>query len=318
MSRYVLTSALLLLGSSTVAVASDGVLEINQTCAANGGCFSGDAALFPVTISASGSYVLTSNLTVADANLDAIEITADGVSIELNGFELAGPVTCMNLGSDVTCGAGSGIGIDAVGRTRTRISHGLVRGFGSGGIAVGERAHIEDVIADSNGATGILTGSGSTVHSATAYRNGQNGIEVGGASLVHGSKASSNFSNGILGQNGSIVGNLANDNGGDGINGGFTVRDNTLQANEGDGIDTLTGTVSFNMAISNLGDGIKTAGASAVQGNSLIFNTGFGLSLTGILGEGSYRENALHQNGGDVNGGFNNGNNVCGAVACPP
>lgn len=57
--------------------------------------------------------MLTSNLTVAGANLDAIEVTADGVSIELNGFELAGPVTCTDLGSDVMCGAGSGIGIDA-------------------------------------------------------------------------------------------------------------------------------------------------------------------------------------------------------------
>ena len=39
------------------AIASDGVLEINQTCAVQTGCFSGDVAGFPVTISTSGSYL---------------------------------------------------------------------------------------------------------------------------------------------------------------------------------------------------------------------------------------------------------------------
>src|SRR5262245_32414033 len=38
-----------------VASASDGVLEINQTCAAVG-CFQGDSAGFPVTINSAGSY----------------------------------------------------------------------------------------------------------------------------------------------------------------------------------------------------------------------------------------------------------------------
>lgn len=41
--------------SSIPASASDGVLEINQTCAIQTGCFAGDTAGLPVTISASGS-----------------------------------------------------------------------------------------------------------------------------------------------------------------------------------------------------------------------------------------------------------------------
>ena len=46
--------------------AVDGVIEIHQACAQIGGfgCFTGDADGFPVEINASGSYVLTSNLTL--------------------------------------------------------------------------------------------------------------------------------------------------------------------------------------------------------------------------------------------------------------
>jgi hypothetical protein len=44
---------LLLLLFATPALAVDGVLEINQTCAVQTGCFAGDTAGFPVTIGAS-------------------------------------------------------------------------------------------------------------------------------------------------------------------------------------------------------------------------------------------------------------------------
>jgi hypothetical protein len=44
-------------------LAGDGKLEINQSCIAVG-CFPGDTAGFPVTITSSGSYLLTGNLEV--------------------------------------------------------------------------------------------------------------------------------------------------------------------------------------------------------------------------------------------------------------
>jgi hypothetical protein len=44
-------------------MAVDGVLEINQACVSVG-CFPGDLAGFPVTISSTGSYRLTSSLDV--------------------------------------------------------------------------------------------------------------------------------------------------------------------------------------------------------------------------------------------------------------
>ena len=45
-------SACALLTLAPGAQAVDGVLEINQACAANTGCFTGDSAGFPVTITA--------------------------------------------------------------------------------------------------------------------------------------------------------------------------------------------------------------------------------------------------------------------------
>ena len=77
--RLLLT--LLLLALTGAAFASDGVLEINQTCAVNTGCFSGDAPGFPVTPSDSGSYRLTSDLVLPDANTSGVSLVG---SLELD------------------------------------------------------------------------------------------------------------------------------------------------------------------------------------------------------------------------------------------
>ncbi len=59
--------------------AADGVIEINQaTVEANGG--------FPYVISEPGSYKLTGHLSVL--NTTAIEVRADDVTLDLNGFAI--------------------------------------------------------------------------------------------------------------------------------------------------------------------------------------------------------------------------------------
>ena len=77
---------LLFLTLVTPALASDGVLEINQTCALETGCFVGDSAGFPVTITAPGSYRLTSSLNPTGASV--ILIGSSRVQVDLNGFGL--------------------------------------------------------------------------------------------------------------------------------------------------------------------------------------------------------------------------------------
>jgi hypothetical protein len=84
---------------SASALAVDGVLEVNQACAAEG-CFSGDEPGLPVTIdgSAGRSFPLTSDLVVPDAATHGIHVLAngqtDGVTLDLGGFTIRGPTTC--------------------------------------------------------------------------------------------------------------------------------------------------------------------------------------------------------------------------------
>ena len=75
--RYV--SRALVLGSSllaSAAYAGDGVLEINQTCATETGCFPGDSAGFPVTVNVGtgSSFRLTSDLALPNSDTTAIQI----------------------------------------------------------------------------------------------------------------------------------------------------------------------------------------------------------------------------------------------------
>ncbi len=126
--------------------ATDGVVEINQTCAVNTGCFPGDSAGFPVTISSPGSYILTGTLFIIDPGADGIRISADNVSINVNGFSLVGP------------GSGSGNGIIASG-SRTVVRNGFVEGFGNAGIETGPHSLVRDCHLIDNG-TGLQLGSG--------------------------------------------------------------------------------------------------------------------------------------------------------------
>ena len=89
--RVIATLAAATVASSAApAAAVDGVTQINQARALAGGVTPGDGAGFPVTISASGGYRLTSDLTVPDENASAVSITADSVTLDLNGFSIAG------------------------------------------------------------------------------------------------------------------------------------------------------------------------------------------------------------------------------------
>ena len=91
---------LLLLGVTDPARAQ---VIINQGKALMGNVTPGDAAGFPVTLSQPGSYVLTSNLTVSNANTHAIDITVDDVTVDLNGFVIQGPTVCTGGGSSLSC-----------------------------------------------------------------------------------------------------------------------------------------------------------------------------------------------------------------------
>lgn len=179
--------------------AVDGVIEINQVRAKAGGVTPGDTPLFPVLISQPGSYRLTGNLDVTDAsarpggtlaeNTTAIQVTADDVTIDLNGFMIKGPTNCS--GDPLMCTpTGSGNGIDAGSHVNVAAVNGTVRGMGHGGLALGF-GRAEKVRASDNGEIGIQA---VTVTDSTADGNGDRGIL---ANLVTACLAEGNFAVGI-------------------------------------------------------------------------------------------------------------------------
>jgi hypothetical protein len=227
--RSILT--LLLLTVATPALAVDGVLEINQTCAVQTGCFTGDTAGFPVTITATGSYRLTGNLFTIDAADTAILITADQVTLDLNGFALA-----CGIG---ICPAGftAGFGVDATGRLGLHLRNGSIFSFTSSAVVAGDRARIEDLRVSGLGfivpSDGIAIGDHGSVRGNTVVSTGGDGISVGVGGLVSENTSSANAGAGIrAGGGGTLRGNTARGNTGVGL---------ALAADDGYGGNVLTG-----------------------------------------------------------------------------
>jgi hypothetical protein len=217
MRRIVLA---LWLALTTPALASDGVLEINQTCAVQTGCFPGDAAGFPVTIDRDqpGSYLLTGPLILDDPNATAIVVADSHVVLDLNGFAISGPTSCS--GDPVQCtttGTGKGIAVDPPTPPGVPggvvVRNGIVRGMGSTGVDLGSEARIENVHAVSNGFDGISADALSIVAGCRVIRNGFYGILVGQQALVEGNTVAGNGQPAILALTGCVIrGNVVSHN----------------------------------------------------------------------------------------------------------
>ena len=174
--RTILRIALLVLLAVFV-LASPALAQktLNQSKAMNGNVTPGDAPGFPVTLSKAGAYKLIGNLTVPNKDTTAIEITADNVTLDLNGFGIFGPG-----------GQGTGVGISAF-QSNITVTNGSVRSMGSAGIFLGGNSHrVEKVYAMLNGGVGIFVDDGSTVTGCTVNLN------VTGISARNGGSVSGN------------------------------------------------------------------------------------------------------------------------------
>ncbi len=304
-----LAAALLLATIAGPATASDGVLEINQTCAVQTGCFSGDTAGFPVTIdgTAGSSYRLTSNLILPNENTDGIRLAANDISIDLAGFEIRGPVVCSGTPLACTPSSGTGSGVErsvsSLSGSGHSVRNGSIRGMGAYGVLLGAQAEVTELRVRSNRLDGIQTSFASIVSRSTAHQNGGIGISVSSGSIVSRSSAYLNGSYGILASR------------------GCTVSESSAFQNAADGIIATSGsTVSGSSAHDNGTHGIRIyasdGGGALVHGNSVSSNDGFGLNLHPQAG---YRENVIsNQVAGTVTGGVDLGNNACnGSTTCP-
>jgi len=205
------------------AIASDGVIEINQACAqSSAGCFPGSTSGFAlVVINDPGSYRLTGNLTAA-ANVAGIVIQASDVTLDLGGFSISGP----------GAGAGTGLGVWLYGTSgksiqNIEIRNGTIRGFRTG---VWVEAEFVEVV---------------RVLDLRAVQNELYGLLLQAtSSLVRGCTVTDNTGVGIRGFPGSsALNNVVYNNGGLGMNmNGMAYGGNMIYANNGGNANPQIGT----------------------------------------------------------------------------
>jgi hypothetical protein len=272
--------------------AVDGVILIDQNKAMAGNVTPGDTPGFPVTISLPGSYRLGGNLTTPDANTTAIQIGANNVTFDLNGFTISGP--------GVT---GTGIGVEAYtqcgfpGCSGITVTNGTIQGMGGGAIYAGENALIERIRATGNFSGGFF-------HTI---------IQVNPNSTVTHCVVSNNQGSGFM----EVIG----------AGGGSTVTNNVVNSNVAGGpcaICVINATVSGNTVWNNQGTdltfpsvtGINSLGRSTISGNTVIQNTapGNAVGLRLSFGDG-YLGNVL-DNAQNVTGGVSLGQNLCSGAPC--
>jgi hypothetical protein len=206
----------------------------------------------PYTISAQGSYYLTANLT-ASGSTAGITISADNVTLDLNGFALVGG------GS----GQVAGISVPAA-HKNICIRNGTVRGWTNGGVnasnatnSVIQGLRLSNNTASSiffNVAAGLSVGNGSMVKDCDVAQNANcHGISVGNACLVSGCVARANSV--LVGIRAAdscyVVGNISDSNGtGIAVGSGNRIESNSCTSNASAGILIPSGATN-NLVIRN-------------------------------------------------------------------
>ena len=163
-------------------------------------------ANMPLVISTPGSYVVKENLTGVAAE-HGIEITTNGVTIDLGGFELVGV-------------PGSLSGIYCANCENITVKNGIVRSWGGSGVELQQGPNlVSGVHAWNNVVNGIEVDVASVVTECTANGNDADGIQVGLGSIVTRSTSRLNNLDGIRGTTSRITirDNVSVQNGNDGI-----------------------------------------------------------------------------------------------------
>jgi hypothetical protein len=212
-------SVLILSCFASTAFAVDGIILIDQARAMAGGITPGDGPGFPISLTQPGSYRLSGNLNVP-ANAPGITISTSGVTLDLNGFQIAGS------------NAGTGI-FAAFAHRGITVRNGSVTRFVKGIDLNGNLSAVHGVRAFANTDVGIEVGAGATLTGNTVQDNGV-GIHAGQSAVVRDNLAFFNRSTGIeLEQFSVVTGNASNFNGNVGLEVGCpsSVSSNVAQEN---------------------------------------------------------------------------------------
>jgi hypothetical protein len=268
-----------------------------------------------VVISTSGSYYLTANITVTSGS--AIAITANGVTLDLNGFTLSSTSATASAGirlatgladiailnghitgnviysSGIYSGGGFSDGIDhsnPVQPFNVRVANVSISGCQSSGINLGTNNStvVDSCSVNTVGAYGILS---STVTHSTAYQCGGAAIAANIASDCYG------YSTGGAGLVASFTANNCS-----GISSTDTA--DGLDANTANNCYGITGNstngtgngLSVNVANNCYGDSSYGDGVYAQNANNCYGQSGFGYGLFANIAIGSYG-NSIHGTG---------------------
>ena len=187
------------------AFAVDGVILINQSSVlAAGG--------FPFNILQHGSYKLSSDL-VVPAETNGIQISASGVTLDLNGFSIRGPILCQGTVCSPHNNDTRAIFFVS---DRTTIRNGYINGVSTGILGELGGGTIEDMHITATDSFGIITINTSVRHSevfGTAglglacsqcavlenmiFENAKGGVNLGGG-IFGGNVVSSNGDNNLF------------------------------------------------------------------------------------------------------------------------
>lgn len=225
----VLSATAVALLAATRSDAAQGDYEINQDCVAVG-CFAGDGAGYPVSITFAGTFVLSSNLAPpGNISTSAITVSASNVDLDLNGHAVDGGGSCV--GTPVTACSGAlgdyGVIINSSSGLNVHLHDGTIRGFNTAGVSAlsGSGTRFDHLVLVENG-YGMQVAAPSVeantrIENSAINRNGQTGIAVisgvNSRLLVENCEVSGNLGTGLVGGPGSsFVNNRINSNGGPG------------------------------------------------------------------------------------------------------
>jgi hypothetical protein len=225
----------------------------------------------PFTINAPGSYYLAGSLGAIFGG-DGITITADDVTLDLNGFSLyVSPIASGTLNGVYVPGA----------QKNLLIRNGTIRGWGASGInSIGAfgalNCQFENLRLSNNGAAGLYAVN-SAVRNCVAISNTV-GFNLQSSSVT-GCNAANNTGAGFLVTDSSLHESSANSNATGVSASQSTVSGCSVSYNSSTGISTQYGTVSGCTAYGNH-VGI-TAGGSTVSGCTVNTNDGNGITAQG-------------------------------------
>jgi hypothetical protein len=288
-------------------------VAINTAAVSAGGITSCDTAGFPATICARGSYILTSNLAVLSTTTDAIDINADDVILDLNGFSVSSGNTCTGGGPNVgnSCygsGATSQVLINISG-SRVVLKNGNVLGSRGDGIHITRddvtvdgvqlsQSSFRGVYVAVNGDPPSILNSSVTLNGGPGYLSNSNGT---GGGLIRNSSFSYNYS-GVQLEQGVMDHVVANWNIGYGIQAGSSTLNGASAIGNGSTGILYGRVVRDAVSDQNVVDGFGNGSNSTVYINSsAIGNSGKGFNLTSTACYSNIQ--ASSNTGGQISGG---------------